>query len=490
MQRIAAHAPGMVGKIEVGGLARLRSLADLPFSFRGMMEIQQFDRPDRLSNVPEDVVGFDLEMANSFRDSPPVICMIGTECYDADRGVCVATIASITRRSEEPELVRWFLEHLAHFRQRHPRPRLATFSGTDNDLPWLRERIERYAVPGADVLARFEHLDLRVAFHKRTQNNQISLKKLEELFGIERGSQLSSRKVSYLLTDVLTQEGRRDIPQRIHEYLGEDVHHLLLILDRWHDQSLETHYLTEYEYLNMAVGLLKHSRRLIVSPPSRLSPRHTGKLNGFAAALHERLEAAIAAESLEAFELPPLPALQASHPELERLRKRHTRLGEIELFDRKLGTYRLSRQLAGPKGTLALVRRNGKVLMIRRAEHIERAPGYWGLPGGVLEKGESPADGAVRELREELNLEGEAVQLLGTQPSMSRAYELFWVEVNVADPSRLQPHAAEVAEARWVTPEDFVQLEPLIPGALEGFRQFLGPHWVASAPRAAGRRAR
>jgi len=449
------------------------------------MEIEEFTRPIRFSNVPEDMLGFDLEMANSFRNSPPVICMIGTERYDADRGVCVATMASVTRRDEEPELIRWFLQHLARFADTHERPRLVTFSGTDNDLPWVRERVERFALlpPEKDAFARLEHLDLRVAFHKRTQNNQISLKKLEELFGIERDSTLSSRKVSYLLTDVLTQNGQRSIPDRIFQYLGEDVHNLLRILDDWDGQSLETHFLSEYEYLNMVVGLIKHSRKLFASPPARLSGRHTTRLHTFSEAAREALENAIASESFEGFELPPLPDLQASHPELDRLRKRYERLMTIELFDRKQGTYRLGRQLAGPKGTLALVRRNGRVLMIRRAEHIQRAPGFWGLPGGVLEKGESPAGGAVRELHEELGLQGEAVQLLGTQPSMSRAYELFWVEVTVETPEPLRPRPEEVAEARWVTPEEFLALDPLIPGAVEGFRQFLGPQWATSGRR-------
>jgi 8-oxo-dGTP diphosphatase len=445
-----------------------------------MMEIQEFTRPARLSNVPEDVLGFDLEMANSFRDSAPVICMIGTERYDADRGVCVATMASVTRRDEEPELIRWFLEHLARFAAGHARPKLATFSGTDNDLPWVRERVTRYGLgdPERDPFDAFENLDLRVAFHKRTQNNQISLKKLEELFGIERGSSLSSRKVSYLLTDVLTQNGQRPIPERIFHYLGEDVHHLLLILEHWEQHSLETHFLSEYEYLNMVAGLIKHSRRLHAAPPSRLSGKHTAGLHAFAQATCAELNAAIAAESFEGFALPALPPLQASHPELERLRKRYERLTAIQLFDEAGDRYRLGRQLAGPKGTLALVRRNGRVLMIRRAEHIERAPGYWGLPGGVLEKGETPCGGAVRELSEELGLAGQAVQLLGTQPSMSRAYELFWVEVAVEDPAPLRPRPEEVAEARWVTPEEFVALDPLIPGAIEGFRQFLGPQWA------------
>ena len=139
--------------------------------------------------------------------------------------------------------------------------------------------------------------------------------------------------------------------------------------------------------------------------------------------------------------------------------------------------YRLTRQLDKPKGTLALVRRRGKVLMIRRADHLKRAPGYWGLPGGILEPGESPTEGAVRELREELNLEGAPLQILGTRPSMSGEYELFWVELEVADTSPMKPHTGEVAEARWVGPEELLQLEPLVPGATDGFRDFLGADW-------------
>ncbi len=45
------------------------------------------------------------------------------------------------------------------------------------------------------------------------------------------------------------------------------------------------------------------------------------------------------------------------------------------------------------------------------------------------------------------------------------------------DVSALQPRDEEVAEARWVTPAEFRALDPLIPGAEEGFRRFLGSFW-------------
>ena len=447
---------------------------------KGCMEIRQYTRPADLPNLSGDILSFDLEMANSFRDSPPVICMIGTDYYESSQSRCVITIASITLREEEPELIAWFLEHLEAFEKKHSRLRLATFSGSDNDIPWVRERIARYEIgpEQAGVMERFENLDLRVEFHKATQNDKISLKKLEELFGIERESSLSSRKVSFMLTDIFTRGERGEgIPEKIYDYLEDDIHHLLVILNRWNDEALSGHYLTEYEYLNRVAGLIKHCQKLSLAPSSRFPSSFKPGLADYGRNLKQALYQAISQESFEQFELAPLPDLPERHPESDRMTRRFRLLSSIQIWDRKRKQYRLGKQLEKPKGTLAVVRNNGKVLMIRRAGHIERAPGFWGLPGGVLEKGENPEAGAERELLEELNLEGNARSLLGTQPSMNKAYELFWVEVDVENFSTLAPNPDEAAEARWVSPEELPHLEPLIPGAVDGFRAFLGSEW-------------
>jgi 8-oxo-dGTP diphosphatase len=50
-------------------------------------------------------------------------------------------------------------------------------------------------------------------------------------------------------------------------------------------------------------------------------------------------------------------------------------------------------------GVLAVVLRDGKALVVRRAN--PPLSGRWGFPGGVLELGETVAEGAMRELREE-----------------------------------------------------------------------------------------
>ncbi len=58
-------------------------------------------------------------------------------------------------------------------------------------------------------------------------------------------------------------------------------------------------------------------------------------------------------------------------------------------------------------GVLAVVLRGEKALVVRRAN--PPMAGRWGFPGGVLELGETVAEGAMRELLEEAGVVAEAV---------------------------------------------------------------------------------
>ena len=66
-------------------------------------------------------------------------------------------------------------------------------------------------------------------------------------------------------------------------------------------------------------------------------------------------------------------------------------------------------------GVLALVAHGDAVLLARRANPPDA--GLWGFPGGRLERGESLAEGAARELMEET----------GVRAEFSRALDVFEV---------------------------------------------------------------
>ena len=64
-----------------------------------------------------------------------------------------------------------------------------------------------------------------------------------------------------------------------------------------------------------------------------------------------------------------------------------------------------------PATCLVVCSSAGQVLLVRRS--VEPKKGLWCLPGGFLELGESPEEGALRELGEETGLNGHIQDLLG-----------------------------------------------------------------------------
>lgn len=60
-----------------------------------------------------------------------------------------------------------------------------------------------------------------------------------------------------------------------------------------------------------------------------------------------------------------------------------------------------------------------RVLLVRRSEKERFLPRVWGVPCGKLEPGESPEDGALRELKEETGLLGEVVRKVGESSFVS-----------------------------------------------------------------------
>jgi ADP-ribose pyrophosphatase YjhB (NUDIX family) len=104
-------------------------------------------------------------------------------------------------------------------------------------------------------------------------------------------------------------------------------------------------------------------------------------------------------------------------------------------------------------GTAAIIGDDAKILLMRRSDNR-----LWNMPGGILEVGETPAGGVVREALEETGVRCEAVALVGVYDNRK------W-ETNVAQhlykftflcrpldadlPHEPASHAIETLEIGW-----------------------------------------
>ncbi len=101
-------------------------------------------------------------------------------------------------------------------------------------------------------------------------------------------------------------------------------------------------------------------------------------------------------------------------------------------------------------GVGVFVRKDGKfILQRRKGAHGE---GMWSLLGGHLEYGETPEQTAVREAKEEANIEIKNTKVIGLtndfMPDEQKHYITIFVEAEYAG-GELRKNDAESSEAGW-----------------------------------------
>ena len=119
------------------------------------------------------------------------------------------------------------------------------------------------------------------------------------------------------------------------------------------------------------------------------------------------------------------------------------------------------------RGAVAVIVREGRLLLIRRSQHVI-APGLFCFPGGGIEPGESEQQAVVRELQEELGCAVTPRERLWESVSSWRVHLAWWLS-DLDDRLPIQPNPLEVESVHWFTLGEMRNL----PDQLESNYRFL-----------------
>jgi ADP-ribose pyrophosphatase YjhB (NUDIX family) len=114
-------------------------------------------------------------------------------------------------------------------------------------------------------------------------------------------------------------------------------------------------------------------------------------------------------------------------------------------------------------GAMAIIERaDGSRLFVR---HIYRQ--HWGVPGGLLERGETPEEAVAREVFEEVGLR---IQLLG-EPAVvvdadPQRVDIVFRARPIDEDDRATAMSPEIEEVRWFPPDQTPELQHETAGAL------------------------
>ena len=127
----------------------------------------------------------------------------------------------------------------------------------------------------------------------------------------------------------------------------------------------------------------------------------------------------------------------------------------------------------------AIERADGALLLVRQSYRRN-----WGIPGGLLKRGERPADAARREVDEEVGL---AIDLLG-EPAVvvdegARRVDLVYRArpAEGQDTASITSRSPEITEARWFPADELPELQNETSTALVALARAADPRRVRSA---------
>ena len=125
-----------------------------------------------------------------------------------------------------------------------------------------------------------------------------------------------------------------------------------------------------------------------------------------------------------------------------------------------------------PATGLVVVDNKERILLVKRS--VEPKIGFWCLPGGFVELGESPEQAALRELKEETGLSGKIELLLGvTINSSSQYHSVLMVGYLIKNYTGILKAGDDASDAAYFNYEDLPEI------AFESHMKFIRIYYSA-----------
>lgn len=126
----------------------------------------------------------------------------------------------------------------------------------------------------------------------------------------------------------------------------------------------------------------------------------------------------------------------------------------------------------------ALLERDGLILAVRNRPHQTWREERWGLPGGLVEPGETLAEAAARETLEETGARIEVERLVAVGEWLHETHDVFFVfAACILDGEPAVQPGEVVVEVRWLEPDEADAVMPWYPGGVRALLRARDPHY-------------
>ena len=122
--------------------------------------------------------------------------------------------------------------------------------------------------------------------------------------------------------------------------------------------------------------------------------------------------------------------------------------------------------------SLLLIAKDKKFLLLKRTDNGHKFSGYWGLPGGSVEKDETPLDAVIREVKEEIGLDIPNVKLLNTYKYPRGVINVYVYNSTDFDPTKIVLND-EHTEWKMCTYSEIYHMKNIIPTTIAYTAEFL-----------------